>query len=95
MAQYNPSEMRYTLTIDDKYYNRLDIEGFSQMMKDPSGSALLRKKPASARYGTILVSCSLYFFSSVLYFFISFLTSTLDAFAANWLKWIISFHGLL
>lgn len=36
MAQYNPSEMRYTLTIDDKYYNRLDIEGFSQMMKDPS-----------------------------------------------------------
>ena len=36
MAQYNPSEMRYALTIDDKYYNRLDIEGFSQMMKDPS-----------------------------------------------------------
>lgn len=36
MAQYNPSEMRYTLIIDDKYYNRLDIEGFSQMMKDPS-----------------------------------------------------------
>ena len=26
----------YTFTVDSKYYNTLDIEGFSQMMKDPS-----------------------------------------------------------
>ena len=25
-----------TLIVDRKYYNSLDIEGFSQMMKDPS-----------------------------------------------------------
>ena len=36
MAQYNPAEMGYTLNIDGKYYSSLDIEGFSQMMKDPS-----------------------------------------------------------
>ena len=36
MAQYNPAEMGYSLSIDDKYYSSLDIEGFSQMMKDPS-----------------------------------------------------------
>lgn len=28
--------MGYSLSIDDKYYSSLDIEGFSQMMKDPS-----------------------------------------------------------
>ena len=28
--------MEYRLDIDQKYYNNLDIEGFSQMMKDPS-----------------------------------------------------------
>ena len=28
--------MTYRLEIDQKYYNNLDIEGFSQMMKDPS-----------------------------------------------------------
>ena len=28
--------MEYRLEIDQKYYNNLDIEGFSQMMKDPS-----------------------------------------------------------
>lgn len=28
--------MGYTLNIDGKYYSSLDIEGFSQMMKDPS-----------------------------------------------------------
>ena len=28
--------MAYRLEIDQKYYNNLDIEGFSQMMKDPS-----------------------------------------------------------
>ena len=28
--------MRHYLDIDQKYYNNLDIEGFSQMMKDPS-----------------------------------------------------------
>lgn len=36
MAQYNPAEMGYILNIDGKYYSSLDIEGFSQMMKDPS-----------------------------------------------------------
>ena len=36
MAQYNPAEIGYTLNIDGKYYSSLDIEGFSQMMKDPS-----------------------------------------------------------
>ena len=24
------------LVIDEKYYNNLDVEGFSQMLKDPS-----------------------------------------------------------
>lgn len=36
MAESDPKKMRYHLTIDDKYYNQLDIEGFSLMMKDPS-----------------------------------------------------------
>jgi hypothetical protein len=36
MAEYNPSEVDYRLTIDEKYHNTLDIEGFSHMMKDPS-----------------------------------------------------------
>ena len=36
MAEYNPTEVGYNLTIDRKYYNTLDIEGFSYMMKDPS-----------------------------------------------------------
>ena len=30
------SKVGYSLTIDGKYYNTLDIEGFSHMMKDPS-----------------------------------------------------------
>ncbi len=36
MAEYNSSEVGYRLTIDEKYHNSLDIEGFSHMMKDPS-----------------------------------------------------------
>ena len=32
---YSPQE-EYDLNIDKKYYNRLDIDGFAQMMKDPS-----------------------------------------------------------
>lgn len=30
--------MKYSLNIDGRYYNTLDIEGFSHMMKDPSYS---------------------------------------------------------
>ena len=36
MNEYNQLEVGYRLTIDDKYHNTLDIEGFSHMMKDPS-----------------------------------------------------------
>ena len=36
MAEYNSEKIGYTLDIDGKYYNQLYIEGFSQMMKDPS-----------------------------------------------------------
>ena len=36
MAQFDTSQNGYTLSIDGKYINTLDIEGFSQMMKDPS-----------------------------------------------------------
>lgn len=36
MDQFNTSETVYPLIIDAKYHNTLDIEGFSQMMKDPS-----------------------------------------------------------
>ncbi|WP_461815937.1 HNH endonuclease domain-containing protein [Faecalimonas sp.] len=36
MAQFNTSQGGYTLTIKGKYENTLDVEGFSQMMKDPS-----------------------------------------------------------
>ena len=36
MAEFDSSKDGYNLTIDDKYYNTLDIEGFSHMMKDPS-----------------------------------------------------------
>ena len=36
MAESNSSTVGYSLTIDGKYYNTLDIEGFSHMMKDPS-----------------------------------------------------------
>lgn len=36
MAQYNSPEIGYQLTIDGKYYNTLDIEGFQKMLKDPS-----------------------------------------------------------
>lgn len=36
MAEYNIAQTTSGLTIDYKYYNALDIEGFSRMMKDPS-----------------------------------------------------------
>ena len=36
MAEFNTSKIGYSLTLDGKYYNALDIEGFSHMMKDPS-----------------------------------------------------------
>ncbi len=36
MAELCSSKAGYELSIDRKYYNALDIEGFSQMMKDPS-----------------------------------------------------------
>ena len=36
MVERNSSEVGYSLTIDGKYHNTLDIEGFSHMMKDPS-----------------------------------------------------------
>ncbi len=36
MAERDLKEVGYSLTISDKYYNSLDIEGFSHMMKDPS-----------------------------------------------------------
>lgn len=36
MVEFDTSKIGYSLTIDGKYYNTLDIEGFSQMMKDPS-----------------------------------------------------------
>lgn len=36
MAESDASKIEYTLTIDGKYYNTLDIEAFSLMMKDPS-----------------------------------------------------------
>ncbi len=36
MAEFDSSKAGYTLTIDGKYYNTLDIESFSLMMKDPS-----------------------------------------------------------
>ncbi len=36
MVEYNPSEVGYRLTIDEKYHNTLDVEGFSHMMKNPS-----------------------------------------------------------
>lgn len=34
--EYRTPKVGYSLTIEGKYYNTLDIEGFSQMMKDPS-----------------------------------------------------------
>ena len=36
MAEFDSKEVGYSLKIDEKYYNTLDIESFSQMMKDPS-----------------------------------------------------------
>lgn len=36
MAQFDTPKNEYSLIIDGKYYNTLDIEGFSHMMKDPS-----------------------------------------------------------
>ena len=36
MAEYRVEEAGLSFTIDTKYYNQLDIEGFSHMMKDPS-----------------------------------------------------------
>lgn len=36
MAEFNTSKTGYSLTVDGKYYNTLDIEGFSHMLKDPS-----------------------------------------------------------
>lgn len=36
MAQFNFEKIGYQLNIDGKYYNSLDIEGFSLMMKNPS-----------------------------------------------------------
>ncbi len=36
MAEFNPPKSGYDLNIGGKYYNTLDIRGFTQMMKDPS-----------------------------------------------------------
>ena len=36
MAEFDTPKIEYTLNLDGKYYNNLDIEGFSYMMKDPS-----------------------------------------------------------
>ena len=36
MAEYRIEEAGLSFTINTKYYNQLDIEGFSHMMKDPS-----------------------------------------------------------
>ena len=36
MAQFHTPEMEYSLIIHGEYHNTLDLEGFSQMMKDPS-----------------------------------------------------------
>ncbi len=36
MAEFDLEEVGYSLKIDGKYHNTLDIEGFSHMMKDPS-----------------------------------------------------------
>lgn len=36
MVEYHTPEEGYPLRIEKQYYNNLDIEGFSQMMKDPS-----------------------------------------------------------
>ena len=36
MIEFDTSKTEYSLSIDGKYYNTLDIEGFSHMMKDPS-----------------------------------------------------------
>lgn len=36
MAEFDTAKIGYSLKIDGKYYNTLDIEGFSHMMKDPS-----------------------------------------------------------
>lgn len=36
MAEYDPQKIEYQLHIDAGYYNALDIEGFSRMMKDPA-----------------------------------------------------------
>ncbi len=36
MAEFDNKKVGYSLTIDGKYHNTLDIEGFSHMMKDPS-----------------------------------------------------------
>jgi len=36
VAELDSSKVGYSLTIDGKYYNTLDIEGFFHMMKDPS-----------------------------------------------------------
>ncbi|WP_373218388.1 HNH endonuclease domain-containing protein [Ruminococcus sp. 5_1_39BFAA] len=36
MAELNTPKIEYSLSIDGKYYNTLDIHGFTQMMKDPS-----------------------------------------------------------
>lgn len=36
MAKFDSQKIEYQLHIDSGYYNALDIEGFSRMMKDPS-----------------------------------------------------------
>ena len=36
MAQFDPEQNGDSLNIDEQYYNDLHMEGFSQMMKDPS-----------------------------------------------------------
>ena len=36
MVKYDSQKIEYQLHIDSGYYNILDIEGFSRMMKDPS-----------------------------------------------------------
>ena len=42
MAEFDFAQTGSHLTIDGKYYNTLDIRGFSQMMKDPSYCYMLQ-----------------------------------------------------
>lgn len=78
MAEFNSLQGEYLLNVDGKYYNTLDISGFSQMMK----LALQEATDTKKRFFSSGICCS----NNLCY-----ITSSLNVPALNFSVWF--FHA--